>query len=102
MVGTLPEQFRTVNRASEFGSANDIYQHNPWRAPGNAPTADACGLAGGTPYAHEGPEAGDYTATIYAHHGMNGTSLPPLETGVEWKIGGEAEVTFQISNNHGE
>ena len=76
-------------------------KHNPWRAPGNAPTADACGLAGGTPWAAEAPEAGDYTTTIYAHHGMKGTSLKPLLTGVEWKIGGEGEVTFQISNNHG-
>ena len=30
------------------GSVDDIYQHNPWRAPGAAPVADACGLAGGT------------------------------------------------------
>ena len=31
-----PEQ-RTVNRAAEAGSQYDIYQHNPWRAPGSAP-----------------------------------------------------------------
>eukprot|EP00937_MAST-01D_sp_MAST-1D-sp2_P006734 g6734.t1 len=101
MVGTLPEQYRTVNRDSEFNSEYDIYRHNPWRAPGNAPTADPCGLAGGTPWPQESPEAGDYTTTVYAHHGMRGTALPPLETGVEWTIGAEAEVTFQISNNHG-
>jgi hypothetical protein len=101
MVGTLPEQYRTLNRDSELNSDLDIYKHNPWRAPGNAPTADACGLAGGTPWAKESPEAGDYTATKYAHHGMNGTLLEPLVTGVEWTIGTEAEVTFQISNNHG-
>jgi len=100
-VGTLAEEARSVNRASKFNSEDDIYKHNPWRAPGNAPTADACGLAGGTPYAQEGPEAGDYTTTKYAHHGMKGTDLKPLYTGVEWTIGGEAEVTFQISNNHG-
>jgi hypothetical protein len=28
-------------------SANDTYQFNPWRAPGAAPVADACGQAGG-------------------------------------------------------
>lgn len=100
-VGTLPERYRTVNRDSEFNSDFDIYKHNPWRAPGNAPTADACGLAGGTPWPQEVSEAGDYTKTIYAHHGMRGTDLKPLYTGVEWTIGLEAEVTFQISNNHG-
>ena len=100
-VGTLPEQYRTVNRGSVFNSLNDIYKHNPWRAPGNAPNAGACGLAGGSPSPNEGSEAGDYTATVYAKHGMNGTSLGRLETGVEWTIGTEAEVTFQISNNHG-
>jgi lytic starch monooxygenase len=103
MVGTLPERYRSVNRASDFGSDQDIYKHNPWRAPGNAPTGGACGLAGGTPYPQEGPEAGDYTATVYAHHGMNGTALPPLDAGAGsvWARGTEAEVTFQISNNHG-
>ena len=103
MVGTLPEQYRTVNRDSEFGSDADIYKHNPWRAPGNAPTADACGLAGGTPWPEEVSEAGDYQTTIYAHHGMRGTDLKPLPnyTAPVWTIGTEAEVTFQISNNHG-
>ena len=76
-------------------------KHNPWRAPGNAPTADACGLAGGTPWPQEASEAGDYTTTVYAHHGMNGSALKPLYTGVQWTIGTEAEVTWQISNNHG-
>jgi len=99
--GTLPEQYRTVNRDSEFGSKFDIYRHNPWRAPGNAPTADPCGLAGGTPWPQEVSEAGDYSTTIYAHHGMRGTDLKPLLTGVTWTIGTEAEVTWQISNNHG-
>ena len=103
MVGTLPERFRSLNRASEFGSEYDIYRHNPWRAPGNAPTAGACGLAGGSPYAAQGLEAGDYTTTVYAHHGMNGTDLGPLPSGSQatWTLGGEAEVTWQISNNHG-
>merc|ERR1719463_256508 len=32
---------------------------------------------------------------------MNGTLLKPLENGVKWKIGGEAEVTWQNENNHG-
>ena len=74
-------------------------QHNPWRAPGSAPTADACGLAGGTPFLQEGTEAGDYSTTKYAHHGTYGTTLPPMDTGVKWKIGGTAEVTWQVLNN---
>lgn len=94
-------QYRTVNRNATAGSAEDIYKHNPWRAAGTAPVADACGLAGGSPWAADGAEAGVYTPTKFAHHGMNGTLLKPLENGVQWKIGGEAEVTWQIENNHG-
>lgn len=94
-------KLRTVNRAAIAGSPEDIYKHNPWRAPGTAPVANACGLAGGTPWSAEVPEAGDYTKTKFAHHGMSGTSLPLLDTGVKWKIGGQAEVTWQIENNHG-
>ena len=41
---------RTVNRNATVMSKYDIYRHNPWRAPGAAPVADACGLAGGTPW----------------------------------------------------
>lgn len=92
---------RTVNRNATAGSAEDIYKHNPWRAPGYAPTADACGLAGGTPWPQEVAEAGDYTTTKFAHHGMNGTALKPLDTGVVWKAGSEVEVSWQISNHHG-
>ena len=49
-------RLRTVNRAAAAGSAADIYRHNPWRAPGAAPVADACGLAGGTPWGADAPE----------------------------------------------
>ena len=52
------------------------------RAPGSAPSANPCGLAGGTPWLAEVSEAGDYTKTKYAHHGMAGTELPPMDTGV--------------------
>jgi len=101
MKRTIDPKYRTVNRDSTPGSDQDIYKHNPWNAPGSAASADACGLAGGTPWAKEVSEAGDYTTTKYAHHGMNGTSLPPMDLGVEWKIGGKATVTWQIENNHG-
>ena len=52
-VGQLPDYAISVNRNSTPGfrnSAYDIYRHNPWRAPGAAPVADPCGLAGGTPW----------------------------------------------------
>lgn len=94
-------KYRSVNRAAVAGSPEDIYKHNPWRAPGSAPVASACGLAGGTPWPQDVGEAGDYTTTKYAHHGMNGTMLQPLDTGVVWNIGSEAEVTWQVENNHG-
>lgn len=92
---------RSVNRAALAGSPQDIYRHNPWRAPGFAPVAGACGLAGGTPWGPDAPEAGFYTNTTFAHHGMNGTDLPPMPTGTVWKIGGTATVTWNVRNNHG-
>lgn len=94
-------KYRSVNRHEIAGSPEDIYKHNPWRAPGSAPVADACGLAGGTPWPEEVGEAGDYTKTKFAHHGMNGTQLQPMDTGVVWTIGLQAEVTWQVENNHG-
>jgi hypothetical protein len=92
---------RTVNRQADAGSQQDIYRHNPWRAPGTAPVANACGLAGGTPWLKETTEAGVYTTTKFAHHGMSGTELPSLETGTKWTIGGLGEVTWGVENNHG-
>jgi len=99
---TIDEKFRTCNLDAVPGSPQDIYRHNPWSAPGTAPVANPCGLAGGTPWAEEVSEAGDYTATKYAHHGMRGTELPSLnETEVKWTTGGQAEVTHHTMNNHG-
>ena len=92
---------RTVNRNATAGSPEDIYRHNPWRAPGAAPTAGACGLAGGTPWGADVPEAGFYTNTTFAHHGMDGTALPPMPTGVVWKLGGNGTVAWNVRNNHG-
>jgi len=98
---TLPDYARSVNRQAAAGSDLDIYKHNPWRAPGSAPVADACGLAGGTPWGADAPEEGRYVNTSFAHHGMRGTALRELATGVRWAIGGAAEVTWQVRNNHG-
>ena len=94
---------RTVNRNATAHSKYDIYRHNPWRAPGSAPVADACGLAGGTPWEADAPEEGRYKSTPFATHGMRGTLLPPIPGYVPpvWTAGLEAEVTWQIRNNHG-
>merc|ERR1719265_2009494 len=103
-VGQLPDFAIAVNRNSTPGFRNskyDIYRHNPWRSPGKAPVADACGLAGGTPWGSNAPEEGQYYNTTHAHHGMRGTELPPMDTGVVWKAGGEAEVVFAVKFNHG-
>jgi len=94
---------RSVNIAAEAGSPQDIYRHNPWRAPGSAPVANACGLAGGTPWGPNVAEEGLYVNTTFAHHGMAGTDLKPLPgyTAPEWTLGGTAEVSWQVRNNHG-
>lgn len=106
MVGMLPDDAVSVNRAfatgSERNGPRDIYRHNPWRAPGHAPVASACGLAGGTPWAKDVAEEGVYVRTPHAHHGMNGTELPEMPTGIVWdRSVGEAVVVWQILYNHG-
>jgi len=98
---TLPQYARSVNLKAPRFSELDIYQHNPWSAPGSAPVADACGLAGGSPWDWNRAEAGNYVNTTHARHGQKGTTLPAIPTGIEWKIGGEAEVQWQVRNNHG-
>ena len=90
-----------MNLNATANSPFDIYRHNPWRAPGNAPIADVCGLAGGTPWGTNAPEAGMYTNTTNAYHGKNGSTLPKLPTNTTWKIGGVATVTWQLLQNHG-
>lgn len=92
---------RSLNQNATPFAPNDIYRHNPWRAPGSAPVADPCGLAGGTPWAPDVPEEGVYKKTKYAHHGMKGTDLPKMPTRTVWKIGGEATVSWNVRNNHG-
>ena len=93
---------RTVNRNATAGSKYDIYKHNPWRAPGTAPVVDACGLAGGTPWGKWAPEWGNYVNTTFAKHGDYGSKvLRELPSGTTWRIGGHAEVIWQITANHG-
>jgi len=105
-LGMLPTnngEARSLNRNATPNDPADIYRHNPWRAPGAAPVADACGLAGGTPWGPNAPEEGMYTNTTFAHHGMRGTALPNLPgvPSAVWTRGGEATVAWNVRNNHG-
>ena len=43
---TLPEEFRTWN-LGDVSAVGDFTRYHPWRSPGAAPVADACGVAGG-------------------------------------------------------
>eukprot|EP01047_Picozoa_sp_COSAG01_P033381 COSAG01_NODE_2453_length_7674_cov_13.713003_4_plen_185_part_00 len=105
-VGRLPSEAIAVNRAFPNGTAiprdsiYDIYRHNPWRAPGHAPVADPCGLAGGTPWYKPAPEEGRFYNTSFTYHGMRGTDLKPLPrdvyTPVTWKIGSTASVSWNV------
>ncbi len=100
----IDPKYWSVNRDAIPNSREDIYKHNPWRAPGSAPVMDACGLAGGSYSRTSGAEAGNYTQTIFAQHGDIGTQvLKPLPgyTPPTYKRGGIAEVTWHIRNNHG-
>ena len=92
---------RSLNLGATPGAADDIYRHNPWRAPGLAPVADACGLAGGTPWGADAAEEGVYTNTSLARHGMAGSTLPRMPTGAVWTLGARARVSWNVRNNHG-
>ena len=95
---------RSVNRNATAGTALDIYKHNPWRAPGNAPVADPCGLAGGTPWGDDVSEWGEYASTTHAKHGDSGSKVLKKNAtlGIStWTIGQEVEVIWQITANHG-
>lgn len=99
-------KYWSLNRDAVPFSDDDIYRHNPWRAPGSAPVSDACGLAGGSYSRKDGAEAGDYEQTQYAQHGDIGSvvlkALPASNyTPPVYKRGGTANVSWSIRNNHG-
>ena len=92
--------FRTVNLDAPAMSSSDLYQHNPWRAPGNAPVYDPCGMAGGSPtWVKTGLS---FIDTKFARQGDNGSMmLPPRPTGIVWVAGAEAEAKWTMRANHG-
>lgn len=94
-----------MNREAVELSFNDTFRFHPWRAPGSAPVADACGIAGGTSPAFAGP--GD---TYFSDEILNGSRvtlgdkgsevLPPGPSAI-WKIGSAVEVKWGLRFNHG-
>eukprot|EP00038_Savillea_parva_P017602 m.21074 g.21074 ORF g.21074 m.21074 type:complete len:358 (+) comp3855_c0_seq1:52-1125(+) len=93
-------KYRTYNRNVTAMSPQDIYQHNPWRAPGSAPVYDACGMAGGGP--HWIPTQLSYRNTSNAVQGDLGSKvLPHAPTGIVWKRGDSVEATWSLRANHG-
>lgn len=102
MAGALDPQYRTVNMQSKPGSVDDIWKFNPWRAPGQAPTADACGMAGGNTY--EVFNAGAYNATQYAKQGDLGTKVLKKRTDLYqtvWTRGATEATRWEITAAHG-
>lgn len=91
--------FRTFNRDVEAMSKEDLYQHNPWRSPGNAPVYGPCGMAGGGPTYQDTQLA--YVDTEFAQQGHLGHLLPARPTGVSWTPGSLVEVKWSIRANHG-
>jgi len=91
---------RTSNRHVAPGSAADTTKFMPWRAPGNAPVSDPCGLAGGTWWAQT--LGGDFNTTQYATLGDKGSAvLPYRPTGIQWQRGGVGKPTWYVRANHG-
>ena len=102
MQPTLPKHAWTMNRGAVEGSADDSYRHSPWRAPGSAPTFDACGRAGGTSFAHAGPGDAVYWNNSNASFGDLGSqALGPAPSGTVWTAGSAVEVAWGIRFNHG-
>ena len=81
---TLEPMYRTTNQHTAPGSKADFWRFNPWRAPGQAPVYDPCGMAGGST-THRF-NAGEYNTTIYAKQGDLGSRvLKPRPSGTVWK-----------------
>ena len=82
---TLPEEARTWNigSPSKYG---DWTRYHPWRAPGYAPVADPCGIAGG--YKKYDPVGGE--TPLGAKQGDRGSLLPKLGVVTEWLAGSVA------------
>eukprot|EP00658_Telonema_sp_P-2_P015694 TRINITY_DN1605_c0_g1_i6.p1 TRINITY_DN1605_c0_g1~~TRINITY_DN1605_c0_g1_i6.p1 ORF type:complete len:408 (+),score=45.21 TRINITY_DN1605_c0_g1_i6:77-1300(+) len=95
---TLPPGFRTGWQNLSYGSVQDEYRKNPWRAPGTAVVyGSGCGVAGGShlPYDNGGFAPPDVP------QGTDSLTLPPTGESVIWHRGTDVEVAFAIIANHG-
>jgi len=80
----------------------DWSRTHPWRAPGTAPVFSPCGFDGGNPKgcpvgnpSQKGCGGGGYG------HGPDGRSLKGNTKPEVWTAGGEAEVAWGVTANHG-
>ena len=96
MEPTLPEAARSWNRGnrSVYG---DWTRYHPWRAPGHAPVADPCGMAGA--YKTFNPVGGE--TPIGAKQFDKGSLLPKSQRPAKWLSGGVMEVGWMPASNHG-
>ena len=69
----LDKKYWTANQNATPGGFDDIWRFHPWRAPGQAPVWDACGMAGGT--TEEVFNAGAYNTTAFAKQGDLGSEV---------------------------
>lgn len=97
MEPTLDHSLRTFNVYDE-STYGDWSYWNPWRAPGFAPLASSCGVAGAY---------GDYPDDTGGGNPVDGypvltlgTSLPETDPS-RWYAGDVVEVAWQIRANHG-
>ena len=92
--------FRTMDLNVTALSPEDRLRWNPWRAPGNAPIYDPCGMAGGAPRWRSTQLS--YYDTPFAKQGDLGSRvLPPNPTGIVWRAGETVEAKWSVRANHG-
>lgn len=98
----MPPTNNATGTRSEDPTDPTSFPFTPWRSPGWAPTADPCGLAGGTEPSHEGPGVAVFTPNGIAKQGDKGSEVlkqgPPVET---WRRGSAVEVAWGVRYNHG-
>ena len=96
---TLAKKYWTANRNATEMSEHDIWKFQPFRSPGMAPLSDVCGMAGGSP--EPVFNGGEYTPTKYGKQGELGSLvLKERPTGIVWRSGGLANVSWYIAFNH--
>lgn len=80
---------RTYNEHQTPGAgAYDRFHYTPWRAPGHAPIADPCGVAGGSSSSGApGKLAPGAVAPPGFKQGTRGSGLPPVHAPAVWKAG---------------